>query len=375
MDFNLLAGATRGPARAAAGAEPVRGARVALSLQALLPVIEAHGARTQFARDLRALVADAARGLGAVFVVQPAGSSQVRIEVGRQFLAVPPTLRDAVLALSQDVSRGVRESASPATATSAAAPAAASATAPMTAGAIAWAQSWAASVHSGAGAAVATALAAPKTLRFAAGESASSRAVVDADVVLLDDPSIGSAAAATRLRSAIETSGLFFESHLAAWSAGARSAEDIRAELARMQRSAAHAHEDDSAGARIYAAASGERVAAQLEVMQKSAFALNAVAWPGQPCTIEFRKDAPDRHAPAAAAGDAGAVVSATLKLELPHFGPLEVRLRLAGMSVAVTAAARPQSRAQLAASLDQLGHALQARGLNPAALRMSEPA
>lgn len=386
MDFNLLANATRGLARAAAAGDASRGAagasRVALTLQALLPVVEAHGAQTQFARDLRALVADAARGLGSVgtvFVVQPAGSGALRVDIGRQFLTVPPTLRDAVLALAQAQSHDARGAAgaapgSPAPASAGANAPASKPVAALTSGAIAWAQSWTASAQAGAIAAAAL----PRALRAAAGvaDARGSTATVDADVVLFDEASLRPAAAAARLRGAVETSGLFFESHLAQWSAGTRSAEDVAGELARLQRHALPMHAEDAPDVRASAASlGGDRVAAQLDVLQKSAFALNTMAWAGQLCTIEFRKEGPpDRHAQDAPADSPAVVVAATVTLDLPRLGPVDVNLRLSGSSIAVMASALPRSRKLLAASLEDLGEALRARGLSPAALQVRQP-
>ena len=380
MDLSLLASANRGIARPAAG-DALRGAagasRIALTLQALLQVVEAQGAHTPFARDVRALVADAVRGAGTVVVVQPAGAGALRIEIGRQFLTVPPTLRDAVLALVEQ-QRGATGAAGVSTAPPSPAVAPSSMpTAALAAGAVAWAQSWVMSAQAGA----AAGLTAPRAVRPAAGNTNGSRAPVasvDADVMLFDGPGTGAASAAARLRSAVDLSGLFFESHLAQWSAGTRSAEDIAGELARLQRRLPSAQADDHPELRTLAAAapSGERVAAQLDVLQKSAFALNMMAWPGQPCTIEVREeDLPERRTAGAPEDTVAAMFVATIALDLPRLGPVEVQLRLSGSSVAVTADAQPRSRARLAAGIADLGEALRARGLNPAALQLRQGA
>ncbi|HRK56856.1 MAG TPA: hypothetical protein PLQ67_04945, partial [Burkholderiaceae bacterium] len=101
MDLNLLAGALRGMNRLGPG--DVRGlaaaTRVGVSVQALLPVVQAHGASTQFAQDLNRLLAQAVRGLSTVFVIEPPGAGKLRIEVDRQMIAVPSALRESILAL------------------------------------------------------------------------------------------------------------------------------------------------------------------------------------------------------------------------------------------------------------------------------------
>ncbi len=390
MDLNLLSSALRGVTQVAtpANAHGAAGAtRVALSLQALLPVIEASGASpatTQFAQDLRGLLADAVRGLSTVFVVQPAGSGQMRIEVGRQFLNVPPTLRDAVLALIQSRAQapssaaGGAEATLTTTATTPPPMTAASAVATVAPGLtlnnLASAQVLMAQMQASAQGLVAAsgAFGARRSVGAGAGAQAlrATAATIHANTVLLDVSFPRADGAACRLRSVVENSGLFFESHLAQWSAGERSAQEVRAELTQVQRNALAALAHDDSPVRHSAAASGERVAAQLDVLQKSSFVVQAQAWAGQSCTVQFREEVtPDGHALGGGAPGQAPVIVATLVLDLPHFGPLEVELKLAGTSVAVQASAQPQSKAAVAGALTELGHALQARGLTPVAL------
>ena len=382
MDLNLLAGALRGVTkvntpgdmRGAAGAT-----RIALSLQALLPVIESQGA-SQFASDVRALVAEAARGLTTVFVVQPAGSSQLRLEVDRHLITVPPTLRDAVLALAQDAERARQSGAVTAPNARTTPPAqtvAAPAVSPtLTLGVIAGAQSLMA--HLQADATQVAATGAQRALRpdLLTQDALNSNAIVRSANALLDGSHANVYAAARQLRATVEHSGLFYESHLAQWSAGTRSAQDLGAELTQLHRQAqaTPSHEATAATASVNASStsSGERVAAQLETLQKSAFVVQAPAWAGQPCSIAFHEDLPPEGHGAGSAAARPQVVSATVTLDLPHFGPLHVQLRLAGAAVAVQAQARPQATVQLSAALGQLGSALQARGLEPVALTAS---
>ena len=382
MDLGQLTGAQRAAPRGGGldGARVVAGVRTAVSLQALMTIADARGVHSQFAHDLRMLVAGQ-RGLATVQVVQPAGSSALRIEVDRQSVAVPPALRDAVLTLLATTSRAANESSLTAPAApSVAAPAAASTPTasgngapPATANAVTWSQSVAAqSVADSLRATLATTLAAaplvaqatPRATRAADAQRVTALMVDD----VLFDPQHGERAAAG-VRRAVEHSGLFFESHLAQWAAGQRSADALRSELAHVQRGAGDIHGTHASG--------GERVAVQLEVLQRGAVALQAQAWGGQPCTLTLRResDSEPEGAPAPTRAAPGTVYSATLSLALPKLGPLEVTLRLAGQSVAVTAAASPAARAQVAAQLDALGSALQARGLNPAALLLQEPA
>lgn len=392
MDFNLLAGAMRGVNRITP-TDPrsaVAGMRVGVSVQALLPVIEGQAASTQFAKDVRGLLAEAARGLTTVFVVQPPGSSQMRIEVDRQFLTVPATLRDAVMTLVQAQRSGAaaENAAAPQTAATPAQGANPAAGLPQTAPALpstlTGTQALLMQMHvANVGAALSAHNAHDRSLRKSVEAAGASAATLKTDTVLLDSAQSSSESAARRLRSAVEQSGLFFESHLAQWSAGERSAEDMRAELARLQQKLLSLVTHDESGPRINAAhlnaatLSGERVAAQLDVLQKSALVVQAQAWPGQSCSVQLREElAPEHQASAGARSEHARVVSATLVLDLPALGPVEVEIKLAGHAVAVQARAgetSPQGKddhaARWGSALRDLGSALQARGLEPVAL------
>jgi hypothetical protein len=348
MDLSLLAAAaSRPPARANGATEAVRGLsgglRTALNLQALLPVLQARAA--PLAREVAALARDALTA----FVVEPPGGGALRIEIGRQFVMVPSTLRDSVLAL---VARQAEIAAAPAPSSlpaSLPAPAALSSLAvplpvPLSAGAMAQALSAAAS-HP------ALAAQAPRASRTAPA--------IGTAAVLFED---GDSAprVAHKLAAVVQNSGLFFEAHVAQWAQGARSADALRSELAQLHNAA-----NPAPGAVV--PPGGQRVAAQLEVLQHAAVSLSAQAWPGQACQLELRRESAEHKRGATGAADPAAVFAATLKLDLPRLGPLEVTVRLAGSSVAVTAAGA--AHAQIAPQLPALGEALQARGLNPAAL------
>ncbi len=369
MDLNLLAGVLRGVTRVT-GPEAVRGAaggaRLALNLQALLPALQVAGgnaAATQFAQDIGRVAAEAARGLTTVYVVQPPNGSALSIEAGDQVLRVPPALREMVLALAHGQSDVASEPASvpatPRTLTPAEANLAASAGATnLSVSSLVRAQVMAAQLqaHGQAQDALPTA---------GTARAARRAAPLNIEGVLLEDGAHPDRAA-VRLQRAVEMSGLFFESHLAQWSVGARSADEVRSELIRLQRQELAGH----AAAGALGAGGGERVAAQLDVLQKAAFGVQTQAWVGQPCSIEFREEVPpDGHGPGRVGQAQPPVVCATVALNLPHLGPIEVELKLAGHSVAVCAWAEPQTTAVVSAALEGLGQALQARGLNPAAL------
>lgn len=156
---------------------------------------------------------------------------------------------------------------------------------------------------------------------------------------------------AARLQQQLERSGLFFESHLAQWAGGARSTDELRAELLQLQGGAAAA---------APAEAPAQRVAAQLAVLQHQGLVLHGPAWPGQPMQLAIEREPPSRDAPAGAPP----VFSAHLKLELPQLGAVEVHLRLAGDALATTLGGA--GAAGLVGELPALVDALHAHGLNP---------
>jgi len=385
MDWTLISGVQRGLQNTAAAGSQVQGlsavagaSRVALNIQTLLSAIESQGSKTQFAHDVRALVSEAARGLRTVYVVQPAASGVLRLDIGGQFLNVPAALRDAVLSTVAAQMRATAPAQTPGTPAGGQAAAAPTAPTPsmpqaqppllLTPTAIAWAQA-----HG----------AAQVVYGHTAGGVAKGRGthtglpLIDTQHILLDADSPDSMQTAAQLRSAVANSGLFFESHLAQWLAGTRSAEALRTELARIQTERLMRQPQEDAPVHLSPlAASGERVAAQLEVLQKSAFALHAQAWAGQPVTIALREETPpDGHGPGVLGHATERLVSATLRLDLPQFGPLEVHIRMVGQSVAILAAADPSTHEQLRDSFEALGTALEARGLNPAAIQVhTEP-
>ncbi|HRK57300.1 MAG TPA: flagellar hook-length control protein FliK, partial [Burkholderiaceae bacterium] len=207
--------------------------------------------------------------------------------------------------------------------------------------------------------------------REASGVQASPSASVRIDQPLLE---AGQSAqlAAQRLRTGVEYSGLFFESHLGQWATGERGMQALRTELASIQRAWVSAGDDAAMTAVTKAGAhtDAQRVAAQLDVLQRASFLVQAQAWAGQPCTISFHEDInPDDRAHSLLGQRAPAVIGATLALDLPKLGVLQVQFKLVGHTVALSAQAEAASLAQIQSGIGQLSEALQARGLTPAAI------
>lgn len=352
MDLGTIASVARrvGPANEArAGVE-----RIVLNLRAMLPLLEGQGrlaaASSQLVADLRAI---AAAGDEAVLVLPP-GAGAARIDVGMRQLAIPAALRDALLALiGSRVPDQIRGQPTP---LAAPAPTAAPATSVEAAAARTWA------ISAQASAAAAVALAGSGAAR-AVGRSIEDDRVpapvsFSQPLATAPEPTAPVRAIAERLRSTLERSGLFFESHLAQWARGERPDEAIAQELVHVR----------PAEGQVAPAA---RVAAQLQALQQQAVVLHGPAWPGQPATIEIGRERAGAEHPAA--DDGGSTVfNATLALDLPRLGKLVARLRVSGETVAATfESARADT---LAAALPEFHASLEAHGLTPVLLQAIEP-
>lgn len=338
-------------------AGPTAADRIALDVRALLPVVEAQRAGTggaalaasQLARELTT----PARGQQTVTLILPPGGGPARIDTGMRQLAIPAALRDALLAA---LHRLAVTTAGSATGTAASATQAAQASAQAALQGAASASAWAIGAQAHAAAALASGV--TEGLRRATTARDPERTVPSARfrAPLLDAVGPPSAvAAAARLQDSVERSGLFFESHLARWVAGERSTGAIQQELLALRPPLA-----DGEPLRPAAPVSGERVAAQLEALQRQAFVLQGPAWDGQPVTIEI-----GRETNGGAYDDADdAVFGATMHFDLPEVGALTVRLRLAGDTIAATVEGRVD---RVEPALPALADAFAARGLKPA--------
>ena len=336
MDLTAIVNAVR---RMPAVAElRAGGDRIAVALRLLVPIVESSGAMPELARQLRARVWS-----DTVSLVLPAGSGAARIDLGRQQIAIPAALRDAILAALEQ--QAAARAAAPPPARADPAPAFDPAATARLIGASAQTAALAAARAS-------------ELPRAAGREPQRPRAAAVPAHASFDAPLLAtppdSVAAAARLQTAVRRSGLFFESHLAAW-VRSGSAEPGLAAL-----------RDDLLGRAALPTAA--RTAAQLDVLARDAVQLQGPVWPGQTAAIELRREPAadaDAHGPAAATA---AAFSAQLKLDLPALGPVEVHLRLIGATVAVTVQVR--NPAAVERELPQLAAQFELRGLQPAALQ-----
>lgn len=367
MDLGLVANSAR-----RVGAVELRGGaeRIALSTRLLVPLLQGQAlgdaSMAQLTRDLRAQLASGGdRNVTLILPAQAASEAQAaRIDLGGRQFAIPAALRDALLAQLMPTGRVppaavaaaavVDEAAARAWAVGAQAQAAAGAAPPLPLAAAISAST------AGATREVARALAPQQTTALrdqALPATGFERPLLNNGVAaLLPIAAINGVAA--RLQQQLERSGMFFEAHLAQWTAGARSTDEIRAELLHM-----------SASGQALAEGNAQRVAAQLSVLQHQGLVLQGPAWPGQPMQLEVRREPP----PAEMAADAAPVFTATLRLDLPQLGPIEVKLRLAGEAIAASVNCRDP--AAIAAEVPALVEQLRARGLTPVAIQASAEA
>lgn len=314
------------------------GQRFAVGLRTLLPILEAAGALPELLRALRLRPAGELATL-----VLPAGPGQARVDLGDRQLAIPAALRDAIRAALDRA-----PDASPPRLT-AAAPQGEVMMPPAALGAVATARLIGASAQ--ASARIASRLVNPaQTSREEARAERAGRQMAHgvAPAPLPDTPDEAAFAAAGG-RTAVERSGLFFESHLATWVRSGRTDGGEQGVIAELRQPPPP---------------SPQRTAAQLDVLAHDAVRVQVAAWAGQRAQVELRREN-DAQAPVAGAAR---VFSARLNLDLPRLGPVEVRLRLTGNAVAVSVACAAPGAIQ--AQLPQLAAQLELRGLQPRALK-----
>lgn len=392
MDIGALVTAAR---RVPVVAELRAGAdRLAINLRLLLPVIESNGAQPELARELRAV----STATDYVSLIQPTGSSQARIDTGLRQFAIPAALRDAILVAVEQAGRSSATAKEPpvlnapsvnavsdpsatarlisASSHAAAAvalkaaglapdPASAAKSPPRATNSPMPTSSLATAVEQDAVAERAPSPAPPGEPPGLAPSAERRSGLSPAQVTLVrplldDEPDVGMAIA--RLRAAVDRSGLFFESHLAAWARGERDLDAVQHELLQLAaRGVADApHAGGAAG----------READQVDVLTRDAVRIAGAAWLGQPVAIDVRRERgsiDDEGRRGVDSDDRHTVFSAQLRLDLPRLGAMAIRLRLVGQTVAV--AIDSGRRDEVEPALSGLATQLEARGLRPAGL------
>lgn len=211
---------------------------------------------------------------------------------------------------------------------------------------------------------------------------------------LLSDPP----ALAQNLRDGVAQSGLFYESHLAAWVAGHHTLAQLRAEpQARLElkaRPEPQSHPEPQDGlepppgpdaprprlpAELQALvhpASTPLVQQQLGVMDQGRLQLQLEVWPHQWMSWDIEQE-PARDEPTATLPQADApqhTWHSRLSMELPHLGRLEANLALCGDVLQVHLLAdQDSSAAWLEQQRATLAQALRQAGLTPARIEVRQ--
>ncbi len=159
------------------------------------------------------------------------------------------------------------------------------------------------------------------------------------------------------LSDSVEHSGLFYESHLAQWADGERSAESLRKEpQALWDRQQVIS---DKPGAANELPTSAKLVASQLQLLDDSRLHLKLQGLDQEPVDVEIHPD--DSHAGQA---DPQRGWSAKLKLDMKELGPIDVQIRMVGNQVDIQLGARAQAIEPINQSWPDIQSAIQDVGL-----------
>jgi len=167
---------------------------------------------------------------------------------------------------------------------------------------------------------------------------------------------------AAALKDAVGKSGLFYESHVAEWSAGQRSLADLVQEP-QMQRAG---QSGDTAAAQL--------INLQLQTQEQARVAWQGQVWPGQDMHWEIRRDEAERGQ--AREGEApDAPWHSTLTLRFAALGEIGARLVLRGDQLALQLEAGADSSPVLRAHAARLEAAMAAAGTPLSSLTIGQRA
>jgi len=166
-------------------------------------------------------------------------------------------------------------------------------------------------------------------------------AALQGNAPLLKSAQMPPAQIATALRTALEFSGLFYESHLAQWTSGHRTLPDVlrepQAQEARQlaaQAAQAGAARTAEPAADAPARQTTQLIPLQLETLEQQRVLWRGELWPGQPLEWEIGRDdgsEDDGGQQRAAGTDAEPAWHSVVRFELPRLGKVSAALRLAG--------------------------------------------
>ena len=160
---------------------------------------------------------------------------------------------------------------------------------------------------------------------------------------------------AQAMQAEIESSGLFYESHLAEWIDGRRSLGKLLCEP--QAQPGFHDRSDDGS-----TSVSSALVREQLQALQASQLALVGPIWPGQEAYISLGQQ------PSSESDRSGRIWCARLRLDLPTLGRIDVEIQLRGADLAIKLVAASGTGRYLACGEAQLAARLRDCGLRPRA-------
>lgn len=195
---------------------------------------------------------------------------------------------------------------------------------------------------------------------------------------IIQSPTTGAQEITTALRDTMRSSGVFYESHIAAWANGNGSLMDLKQEpQARLAEQAARILASDTDAAQKTAANTVEvarLVSQQLDTLEQQRVMWRGEAWPGQPMEWEVQ-EYPDQEAQSDTEA-APATWQSTVRFDMPTLGKVAatVYLQAGQLQIHITAASE-HTRALLQAEGQKLSASLDAAGSPLSALLVKQDA
>lgn len=179
---------------------------------------------------------------------------------------------------------------------------------------------------------------------------------------LLEFPEQASAHLASRLKSALTQSGLFYESHLAQWAGGALQLKELLKEpQGKLSRAVSEGEGEgvakESAAAGFADSSTLPLIKEQLQLLNSGVLAWRGEAWPGQDMELAIREGDEEKW-------EQG--IEATLSLDLPRLGGVKATLRFSAEGLSIECVcSRPGSSDLMRNQGAELHTRLSSRGLH----------
>jgi hypothetical protein len=198
-----------------------------------------------------------------------------------------------------------------------------------------------------------------------AASAGSARTAIVAPAPLASAATIEPAKLAAALKDAIGNSGLFYESHLAEWSAGSRPLAELAREP-QMQRALSPVPPDAGPNKPVAPAdpATAQFINLQLSSQEQGRVAWQGQLWPGQPLQWQISKDAPQGGGGNGDTGEPAPAWRSALRFRFPLLGEIAATVVMAGDQLHIQVqAGSDEVRGLLRAGAGELSSALEAAG------------